>query len=52
VLVDEVVPGEDAHQVAAAMHLQFEAGPLPLGDGLGVIALQQPRSPPAQATLY
>ncbi len=27
VLVDEIVPGEGAHQVAAAEHLQLEAGP-------------------------
>jgi hypothetical protein len=51
VLVDELVPGEGAHQVTAAVHLQLEAGPpLQLGDGLGGIAPQQPE--PAQATLY
>ena len=51
VLADEVVPGEGAHQVAAAVHLQLKAGPpLQLGDGLGGIALQQPE--PGQATLY
>ena len=50
-LADEVVPGEGAYQVTAAVHLQLEAGPpLQLGDGLGGIALQQPE--PAQATLY
>jgi len=50
VLVDEIVPAEGAHQVAAAVHLQLEAGPpLQLGDGLGGIALQQPRARPGHA---